>query len=158
MSSSQAFSKQAFHKTQLQPSILGVRISQQTHECVEWHYNITRHYNEWSMQILIVDKLVYHIPIHIEMTKHKDHPGDCLINVLVVYMLSSTQLRWDTYRIMYVLTWWTVWALTRVNFGVYFPSCEATREINTNITLEWAQKQFITCGHMLFHFLHDKRF
>ena len=26
-------------------------------------------------------------------------------------------------------------------FCVYFPSCEATREINTKITLEWAQKQ-----------------
>ena len=29
-------------------------------------------------------------------------------------------------------------------FGVYFPSCEAMREINTKITVEWAQKQFVT--------------
>ena len=29
-------------------------------------------------------------------------------------------------------------------FGVYFPSCEATREINTKINLEWARKQFVT--------------
>ena len=40
-------------------------------------------------------------------------------------------------------------------FGVYFPSCEATREINTQITLEWAQKQFVTRVHTLFYFLHD---
>ena len=40
-------------------------------------------------------------------------------------------------------------------FGVYFPSCEATREINTKITLEWAQKRFVTRVHTLFYFLHD---
>ena len=28
-------------------------------------------------------------------------------------------------------------------FGVYFPSCEATREINTNITLEWARTETV---------------
>ena len=28
-------------------------------------------------------------------------------------------------------------------FGVYFPKCEATRETNTKITLEWAQKRFV---------------
>ena len=40
-------------------------------------------------------------------------------------------------------------------FGVYFPSCEATREIITKITLDWAQKQFVTRVHTLFYFLHD---
>ena len=40
-------------------------------------------------------------------------------------------------------------------FGVYFPSCEATREINTKITLEWTQKQFVTRVHISFYFLHD---
>ena len=34
-------------------------------------------------------------------------------------------------------------------FGVYFPSNEATSEINTQITLEWAQKQFVTRVHTL---------
>ena len=41
-------------------------------------------------------------------------------------------------------------------FGVYIPSCEATREINTKITLEWAQKQFVTRVHTSFYLLHDK--
>ena len=41
-------------------------------------------------------------------------------------------------------------------FGVYFPSCEATKEINTKITLEWAQKRLVTRVHTLFYFLHDK--
>ena len=44
-------------------------------------------------------------------------------------------------------------------FGVYFPSCEAMREINTKITLEWAQKQFVTRVHTSFYFLrarHDE--
>ena len=40
-------------------------------------------------------------------------------------------------------------------FGVYFLSCEATREINTKITLEWVQKQFVRRVHTLFYFLHD---
>ena len=40
-------------------------------------------------------------------------------------------------------------------FGVYVPSCAATREINTKITLEWAHKQFVTRVHTLFYFLHD---
>ena len=40
-------------------------------------------------------------------------------------------------------------------FGVYFPSFEATREITTKITLEWAHEQFVTRAHEVFHFLHD---
>ena len=40
-------------------------------------------------------------------------------------------------------------------FGVYFPSCAATREINTIITLEWVHKQFVTRVHTSFNFLHD---
>ena len=45
------------------------------------------------------------------------------------------------YRIMYVLEWRTVYAITRgLFFGVYFPSCTATTKINTKITLEWAHK------------------
>ena len=40
-------------------------------------------------------------------------------------------------------------------FGVYFPSCEVTREINTQLTLEWMHKEFITGVHTLSYFLHD---
>ena len=40
-------------------------------------------------------------------------------------------------------------------FGVYFPCCEATRELNPQITLEWAQKRFVTRVHTLFYILHD---
>ena len=40
-------------------------------------------------------------------------------------------------------------------FCVYFPSCKATREINTKITLELVQKRFVTRVHTLFNFLHD---
>ena len=39
--------------------------------------------------------------------------------------------------------------------GVYFPSCEATREMNTKITFQWAQKQFVTRVHTLSYFLHN---
>ena len=39
--------------------------------------------------------------------------------------------------------------------GVFSSSWEATREINTRITLEWEQKLFITSVHTLFYFLHD---
>ena len=43
----------------------------------------------------------------------------------------------------------------RVIFGVYFLSCKATWEINTKITLVWAQKQFVTRVHAISYFLHD---
>ena len=36
-------------------------------------------------------------------------------------------------------------------FGVYFPRCCATREINTKITLLWAHKQFATRVPTLFY-------
>ena len=36
-------------------------------------------------------------------------------------------------------------------FGVYFPRCCATGEINTIITLSWAHKQFATRVHTLFY-------
>ena len=36
-------------------------------------------------------------------------------------------------------------------FGVCFPRCLATREINTKITLSWAHKQFATRIHTLFY-------
>ena len=39
--------------------------------------------------------------------------------------------------------------------SVYFPICEATREMNTKIILEWVQKQFDTRVHTLSYFLHD---
>ena len=35
-------------------------------------------------------------------------------------------------------------------FGVYFPHCFATWEINTNITLSWVHKQFATRVHTSF--------
>ena len=36
-------------------------------------------------------------------------------------------------------------------FGLYFPRCCTTREINTKITLSWAHKQFATRVHTLFY-------
>ena len=41
-------------------------------------------------------------------------------------------------------------------FGVYFPRCCATREINTKITLSWAHKQFATRVHALFYIYLDQ--
>ena len=52
-------------------------------------------------------------------------------------------------KIMYVLSWRTVSAL-KCYFGVYFPRCFATREINTEIILSWALKRFISQVHTLF--------
>ena len=48
------------------------------------------------------------------------------------------------------VTWQTVYVLTRMSFGVYFPHCCATREINTKITLSWAHKLFTIRAHILF--------
>ena len=35
-------------------------------------------------------------------------------------------------------------------FGIHFPRCFATQELNTKITLSWALKQFVTQVHTLF--------
>ena len=63
----------------------------------------------------------------------------------------------NIHKIMVVLEWRTVYALTRGFFGVYFPSCTATRETNTKITLEWGQ--FVTRVHkayiILFFIRHN---
>ena len=53
------------------------------------------------------------------------------------------------------LEWRTMCAVTRRLFGVYLPSCIATREIKTKMTFEWAHQQFVTRVHTLFYFLHD---
>ena len=37
--------------------------------------------------------------------------------------------------------------------GVYFPSCKAMREMNTKITLQWAQKQIVIGVHIFILFL-----
>ena len=66
----------------------------------------------------------------------------------------TNTLYMSKYRIMYVLAW--LFMRSREGyFGVYFPSCVATREINTKITIEWAHKQFATRVHTLFYFLQD---
>ena len=53
-------------------------------------------------------------------------------------------------KIIYALLRRTVYAL-ECYFGVYFPRCCATREINTKITLSWAHKKFPTRVHTLFY-------
>ena len=40
-------------------------------------------------------------------------------------------------------------------FGVYFPRCCATRQINTKITFSWAHKQFATRVHTLFYMYYS---
>ena len=55
---------------------------------------------------------------------------------------------------MYVLEWWTVYALTRLLF-LLFISHIATREINTRVTRQGVHKSFITMVQILFHFLHN---
>ena len=42
-------------------------------------------------------------------------------------------------------------------FGVYFPSCPATMKMNTEITIESAQKEFVKRKHSLFYFLYDMK-
>ena len=38
-----------------------------------------------------------------------------------------------------------------------FPSCEATKEISTKITLSWVHIRFVTTVHTLLYFLHNVR-
>ena len=54
-------------------------------------------------------------------------------------------------QIMYLLSWITVYSLTRVSFGVYFSRYLTTREVNIEITLSRAHKQFATWVHTIFY-------
>ena len=56
-------------------------------------------------------------------------------------------------RIMYALTSWAVYALTRLRvlFWCLFPSLLCNLGINTKITLSWAHRQFATQIHTLFY-------
>ena len=70
------------------------------------------------------------------------------IVVLSLFMDSFCRVR---NKIMYVLLWRMFLRSLGCYFGVYFPSCEATREINNKITLSWALKQFVTRVHTLLY-------
>ena len=65
------------------------------------------------------------------------------------------------YIYIYIYLEWCMWSrgelLNRSRegyFGVYFPRCATTREMNIKITLEWAHKQFVIRVHTLSYFLH----
>ena len=59
---------------------------------------------------------------------------------------------WCTYTSMHVRVGWLL--PLECYFGVYFPRCCATREINTKITLSWVHKQFATRVHTLISIYH----
>ena len=66
----------------------------------------------------------------------------------ILHSVSTLEFRWDSWIIMYVLELRTVSALTRGLFWCLLNKYQ-------KITLEWAQKQFVTKVHILFYFLHD---
>ena len=62
---------------------------------------------------------------------------------------SSEAASWLVYLVM-TLVWYSVMTLERY-FGVYFPRCCATRELNPKITLSITHKQVATRVHTLFY-------
>ena len=80
--------------------------------------------------------------------------GWCVkILVLASFMDSLCRVR---NKIMYVLLWRTVYALTRVLFWCLFPSLLRNSGNKNQITLSWAHKQFATRVHTLFS-IHSNR-
>ena len=79
---------------------------------------------------------------------HEENGWDFEDSILKYFMLN-----W--YRIMHKLKWRNVMHSQEKYFGVDFPSCEATEEINTTITLKWVHKHSVERVHTLFYFLHD---
>ena len=53
-------------------------------------------------------------------------------------------------RITHRLSWRTVFLPLEFYFGIFFPRCFVTREINNKITLSWALNRFVTRLHTLF--------
>ena len=60
---------------------------------------------------------------------------------------------WDTVTMCkdrrFMVIYGFVMSCKKCYFGVEFPRCFTTREINTTITLSWALKQFVTQVHTL---------
>ena len=109
-----------------------------------WLYNQTKsypanvHYGDLfstSWNLLIANRLWRH-----QQNKASEwDTGWCVKNlVLASFMDSLCRVR---NKIMYVLLWRTVYALTGVLFWCLL--------INTKITLQWAHKQFVTRVHTL---------
>ena len=75
----------------------------------------------------------------------------CYDHILPIYF--------NVYRENNVRTWMASCFCAHGKFILvcFIPSYEATREINTKTTLEWAQTQFVTVVHTSFNFLHDIR-
>ena len=76
--------------------------------------------------------------------------GQCFLTLTCTIHIFKSK-----YRIMYVLAWRTVYALTRGLFWCLFPEKRSNEGNKHQITLEWAHKQFVTRVHTLFYFLHD---
>ena len=111
------------------------------------------YWQQWVNWLFLIDKCttwvvywleqIYKIMIDISMTCEVYYDGS---NILRLYILVVGYIENNV--------------CTRVTncfsaHSVYFLSCEATREINTKVTLEWAQKLFVPRVHTLFYFLHD---
>ena len=54
-------------------------------------------------------------------------------------------------KIMHVLSWQSVYALSRLLHWCFFPHCFTTQERKTKITLSWQHIQFPTPVHRLLH-------
>ena len=70
--------------------------------------------------------------------------------VLSLFMASLCRVR---NKAMYILSWRTVHALTRMEcyFSACFVRCHATQQINTKIIPSWGHEQFATQVHTLFY-------
>ena len=89
-------------------------------------------------------------PVRIHKLFFKMCTWVCLVLFCCSYIISSL---W-TYRVLCIGSSGELFMCSRGDYaGVYFPRCEATREINTNITIEWAHNSsprqcmhyFISC-------------
>ena len=83
-------------------------------------------------------------------TKRKSSEWDTVRRSLFIssFMDSFCHVR---NKIIYVLSWWTVYALTWVLFWCLFPLLLCNSENKHQITLSWAHKQSTTKVHTLFY-------
>ena len=80
-------------------------------------------------------------------------PTEFVRSICIICNVNNVDTVINKYRIMYLLSWRSIYVLMTVLIGVHFPSWEATRELNVNIALDWAHKQFLTTENTLLYFL-----
>ena len=128
--------------------------------CTSWDWSVHSHMSESHQPLNFCNNVTWYVYHKLHVRRGTIFDQIVALEMVKCPILILENTRWsirvwvfdgseamNIYRIMYVLAWRTVYALTRVLFWCLW--------MNTKITFEWVHKQFVTRVYTLFYFLHD---